>query len=712
MNQVMQSLLRIQLIKAGFGVPVMLLLLLAMMILPLPPLLLDLFFTFSITLSMLVLLAAIYALRPLDFASFPTILLLTTLTRLALNVASTRVVLLHGHNGTAAAGKVIEAFGEVVIGGNYAVGIVVFLILVIINFVVVTKGAGRISEVSARFTLDSLPGKQMAIDADLNAGLINQEQAVKRREELGMEVDFYGSMDGASKFVRGDAIAGILILVINLFGGICIGVLQHDLSFSEAASIYAILTIGDGLVAQIPALILSTAAALLVTRVSKSEDLSKQLSLQLFGQFKPILISGITLVVLGLIPGMPHSAFLSIGLLLICAAVLIFNPSLRTSLIKTLGLNATSLFNNIAAEIEAARHVSVEEVNITEEKDIGWEDLPTIDSIGMDIGFKLIPLVDNDNNKGELMSRIKGVRKKLSQELGFLIPPVHIKDNLDMVANSYRITVNGVIVGENKIQPDQDLAINPGQNLPTIRGLHVKEPSFGLDAYWINKSERQSAQTQGYTVVDASTAVATHLSQVMKNYAAQLLGHQEVEKLLTILRKDSPKLADALVPEIIPMGTLVKVLQNLLLEQVPLTDFRTIAQTLVEKGAETKNAQVLTEHVRHALGPMIIQQINGFTKELAVASISPDLEQLLLKTIKANEGSLSLDPKLAERLQKGLQQLVDKFEVTGLATVLLCVPELRAQLAKLARNWAPDVNVISYNEVPDDKSIKVMYALG
>jgi flagellar biosynthesis protein FlhA len=684
----------------------------AMMILPIPPLMLDLFFTFSITLSMLVLLAGVYALRPLDFAIFPTVLLLSTLMRLALNVASTRVVLLHGHTGSDAAGKVIQAFGEVVIGGNYAVGIVVFFILVVINFVVVTKGAGRISEVSARFTLDSLPGKQMAIDADLNAGLINQQEAVKRRDELSQEVDFYGSMDGASKFVRGDAIAGILILFINMIGGMFIGIFQHDLEFTQAASVYALLTIGDGLVAQIPSLILSTAAALLVTRVSRAENMGQQLMLQLFGQFKPLIISSAIMIAMGLIPGMPHMAFIGLGVILGAIALLFFNEETKKLIFKYTGFDSNRLLQSIATQSdEQINEQAAKEKEKDKDKDITWDDVPLVDTIGMEIGYKLIPMVDSDQS-AELMKRIKGIRKKLSQEFGFLVPAVHIKDNLDIVANSYRISIMGVVVGEDKIHPDMELAINPGQQLAVIKGIQAKEPAFGLDAFWIDKRDRQIAQSQGYTVVDASTVVATHLSQIIKNHAHQLLGHQEVEKMLSILQREAPKLVENLVPDILPLNIIVKVCQNLLLESVPLKDIKTIAEVLTEYGISCKNPTELTEHVRRALGAMIVQQINGLSKELTVATLANDLEQILQKSLQAGSGQLALEPSLSERLQSSLSKIGAKFDVSGLPSVLLVSKDLRAMLAKLARTWAPDLRVLAYNEVPDDKQIKVIAMVG
>jgi flagellar biosynthesis protein FlhA len=547
-----------QIIKTGLGAPLLLLIMLAMMVIPLPPFLLDVLFTFNISLSLVVLLSGIYAKKPLEFAAFPTVLLITTLLRLALNVASTRVVLLEGHTGTNAAGHVIEAFGEFVIGGNYTVGLVVFSILVIINFVVVTKGAGRISEVSARFTLDAMPGKQMAIDADLNAGLINQADARSRREEVAREADFYGAMDGASKFVRGDAIAGILILFINIFGGLAVGLLQHGMNISDALHNYTLLTVGDGLVAQIPSLVLSTAAALLVTRVSRAEDMGQQIMNQMFDNPRPLIVTASILGAIGLIPGMPNFIFVSLAA---CAGGAAFYLSKKRRI--------QGVVLPVAEKVEA----------LPEMKDLSWDDVTPVDTIGLEVGYRLIPLVDK-NQGGQLMSRIKGVRKKLTNELGFLIPSVHIRDNLDLSPNGYRISLMGVTVGESEIYPDRDLAINSGQVFGKLQGIPGKDPAFGLDAVWIEPALRDQAQTMGYTVVDASTVVATHLSQILQDHAYEILGREEVQQLLDSLGKVSPKLVEDLVPNTLSMGVVLQVLRNLLEERVPIRDMRTIAETL------------------------------------------------------------------------------------------------------------------------------------
>ncbi|MDW2078009.1 flagellar biosynthesis protein FlhA, partial [Vibrio sp. 1863] len=561
--------------KGYIGIPIVLLMILAMVILPLPPLLLDALFTFNIVLAILVLLVSTTAKRPLDFSVFPTILLVATLLRLTLNVASTRIVLLEGHNGGDAAGKVIQAFGEVVIGGNYVVGMVVFIILMIINFMVVTKGAGRISEVSARFTLDALPGKQMAMDADLNAGLIDQEQARVRRFEVTKEADFYGSMDGASKFVKGDAIAGILILFINIIGGLSIGMAQYGLGFGEAIQIYTLLTIGDGLVAQIPSLLLSIAAAMMVTRQNTDEDMGEQLVFQMFDNPKALMITAAILGVMGIVPGMPHFAFLTLAVAAGTGAYLIDKRQKQKAKEPALPAKAE----------DGSEPIS--------QRELSWDDVQPVDIIGLEVGYRLIPLVDRDQG-GELLERVKGVRKKLSQDFGFLIPAVHIRDNLELTPNSYRITLMGVAVGEAEIRPDQELAINPGQVYGMIDGEPTMDPAFGLEAVWIREEQREHAQALGYTVVDSSTVLATHLSQLLTNNASQLIGHEEVQNLLEMLGRSAPKLVENFVPDQLPLGVVVKVLQNLLNEAIPIRDIRTIVQTLAEYSSKSQEPDILT----------------------------------------------------------------------------------------------------------------------
>lgn len=683
------------LLSKGIGTPLLVLASLGMVVLPIPPLMLDILFSFNIALSIVVLLVAVYTRRPLEFAAFPTVLLIATLLRLALNVASTRVVLLEGHNGSSAAGHVIEAFGNVVIGGNYAVGIIVFMILVIINFVVVTKGAGRISEVSARFTLDAMPGKQMAIDADLNAGLINQEEAKKRRQDVTQEADFYGSMDGASKFVKGDAIAGIMILFINIIGGFIIGMMQHQLSFGEAAQIYTLLAIGDGLVAQIPSLLLSIAAAIIVTRQNTDQDMGTAVLGQLFENPKALVISAGILLMMGSVPGMPHLAFLSLGAVAAAGAWWLLR---REKLNK--------------ARVASGELLPAQGDGPIEPKDLSWDDVMPVDIIGLEVGYQLIPLVDK-NQGGELLNRIKGVRKKLSQEFGFLVPAVHIRDNLDLAPNQYRITLMGVSTGEATVYHDKEMAINPGQVFGQIQGIATQDPAFGLEAVWVAKDQVSQAQTLGYTVVDAATVVATHLSQILSNHAALLLGHDEVQQLLDMIGKHQSKLVEGLVPEVISMGNLVKVLQNLLNEGVPIRDMRTILQTLVEYAPRSPDPEVLTAACRIALRRLIVQEIAGPEPELPVITLSPELERILHQSLQAGGGDgAGIEPGLAERMQRSLVEATQRQELEGQPAVLLTSGILRNTLAKFVKNAIPGLRVLSYQEVPDDKQIRIVSAVG
>ncbi len=678
----------------GLGTPLLLVAMLGMMVLPLPAFMLDLFFTFNIALSLVILLVVVYTVRPLDFDMFPTVLLIATLLRLALNVASTRVVLLDGHTGTGAAGNVIQAFGEFVVGGSYAVGLVVFAVLTIINFVVVTKGAGRISEVNARFTLDAMPGKQMAVDADLNSGLITQEQARARRAEISGEADFYGSMDGASKFIRGDAVAGILILFINVIFGLGIGMVQHGLDFSTAVHNYTLLTIGDGLVAQLPSLVLSTAAAISVTRAASAEDVGGQVVSQLLTNPRPIAITAGVIGGLGLIPGMPNLVFLSLGAIFGAAAYMI---SLRVQ--------------EAAQQQEVETSVETPEAE-TKPAELSWEDVPMVDVIGLEVGYRLIPLVDKAQG-GQLMSRIKGVRRKISQELGFLVQAVHIRDNLDLSPTGYRITLMGVPLGEGEIHPDRELAINPGQVYGELQGVETRDPTFGLSAVWIDPAMRDEAQTLGYTVVDTSTVIATHLSHLLHMHAHELIGHEEVQHLLDMLAKSSPKLVEDLVPTLLPLGVVLKVLQNMLAESVPIRDMRTIAETLAEHAPHSQNSDVLTAAVRAALSRQIYQHINGMSPELAVISLSPDLEQVLQQSAQsAPDAGLGIEPGLAEKMITELNQCVQQQEAENQAAVLLVSPALRPTLSRLLRSLAPNLHVLAYNEVPDNKQIRVVAAIG
>ncbi|HAB55424.1 MAG TPA: flagellar biosynthesis protein FlhA [Cellvibrionales bacterium] len=683
--------------RGNIGVPLLLLTLLGMMTLPVPPFLLDTLFSFNIALSIVVLLVSVYALRPLDFAVFPTILLVATLLRLALNVASTRVVLLDGHSGGDAAGKVIQSFGEVVIGGNYAVGLVVFLILMIINFVVVTKGAGRISEVSARFTLDAMPGKQMAIDADLNAGILTQDEAKLRRQEVGSEADFYGAMDGASKFVRGDAIAGILILMINILGGIGVGMLQHDLDFSRAMEVYTLLTIGDGLVAQIPSLLLSTAAAIMVTRVNSESDVREQVVDQMFTSPKALTVAAGILVVMGLIPGMPHFSFITLGI--VCAAGAFFIQ--RRVLVD----------EQVVEDQSRAQALMDAQQSQSPSGELGWDDVSPVDIVGLEVGYRLIPMVDK-NQSGELLGRIKGIRKKLSQEIGFLVPAVHIRDNLELPPNGYRISLMGVTLGESEVHPDRHMAINPGQVFGNIEGLPVKDPAFGLDAVWIDNAIKDHAQTLGYTVVDASTVVATHMNTLLQKHVHELLGHEEVQQMIDRLARYSPKLVDTLVPETVSMSVLLKVLKGLLAEQLPVRDFRTIAEAIVANAAVNSEPMQLIESVRTALSRSIVQEIYGSDNNLSVFTLAPAMEQMLMKP-SANGGlDVTLEPGLAEQLQRSISETAQAQELKGSPAVLLVPGPLRPILAKFVRFSSHALHVLSYNEIPDDKQVTIEPTVG
>lgn len=694
--------------KSKLGAPILLLAMLGMMTLPVPPFLLDVFFSFNISLAIVVLMVAIYAMGPLDFAVFPTILLVATLLRLALNVASTRVVLLEGHEGGDAAGKVIQSFGEVVIGGNYAVGLVVFLILMIINFVVVTKGAGRISEVSARFTLDAMPGKQMAVDADLNAGLISQEDALSRRAAVASEADFYGSMDGASKFVRGDAIAGILILFINIIGGLGIGMVQHDLDFATAMEVYSLLTIGDGLVAQVPSLLLSTAAAIMVTRVNSSEDMGEQILSQMFQSPKALAVTAAVLGLMGVIPGMPHVAFLTLASLTGGIAWYIHKQSLQPE---------QTLIEGGAGAVPQSQQLEQQQAEQSKElAELGWDDVQPVDPIGLEVGYRLIPLVDKSQG-GELLSRIKGIRRKLSQDIGFLVPSVHIRDNLDLVPNAYRITLMGVTAGQAEIYPDRDLAINPGQVFGKLEGTATQDPAFGLEAVWIEPSQRDRAQTLGYTVVDASTVVATHLNQILLKRTHELLGHDEVQQMLEKLAQQSPKLVEELVPGTVTINALLTVLKSLLQEQVPIRDLRTIAEALTSAAGRSQDPGALTSAARVALKRILVQNIYGDEALLPVIALEPNMEQLLLKSLQQSQQAGSgddivLEPGLAERLQKALLDAAQKQEISGKSAVLLVSAPLRSVLAKFIRYSAADIHVLSYTEIPEDKQVTIESTVG
>jgi flagellar biosynthesis protein FlhA len=677
-----------ELVRGGAAAPLLVLAMLAMVVVPLPPMLLDALFSFNIALSLVVMLGVVYVRRPLEYSVFPTVLLLTTLLRLALNVASTRVVLLDGHNGPGAAGNVIEAFGHFVVGGSFAVGIVVFSILTIINFVVVTKGAGRISEVSARFILDALPGKQMAIDADLNAGLLTRDEAKLRREEVREEADFYGSMDGASKFIRGDAIAAILILFINMVGGVLIGTLQHDLSFADAAKTYALLSIGDGLVAQIPSLLTSIAVALLVTRVTRSQDMSSAVIGQVLGQQRALVVSAAVLLLIGVIPGMPNLPFLLIG------------GALGAYAWKR-DQDARRALQPVPTVIEAPQNNALAELS--------WEDLAPIDALGLEVGYRLVPLVDR-NQGGELMARVKGVRRKLTQDIGFLVPPVHIRDNLELAPSAYRILLHGVPTASGQIYPERELALNPGHVFGKLDGIAAKDPAFGLDALWILPGQRGEAESLGFTVVDPATVIATHISHVVRENAAELLGHEEARQLFETLAKSAPKLVEELTPKLLSMSVIVRVLQNLLQERVPIRQLRRIAEALAEHAPQRQDPVALTAAVRAALGRFIVQELNGVERELSVFTLAPALERVLQDSVSGN--GAALEPGLAEQLHDGLARCTEKQQALGSPTVLLVPGSVRAMISKLTRHSIPGLTVLAYHEVPDDKRLKMLGTIG
>ena len=674
--------------KAVAG-PIFIVLMLGMMVLPLPAIALDLLFTFNIALSILVILIALQTTKPLDFLAFPTVLLVTTMLRLSLNVASTRLVLTEGHTGPDAAGKVIEAFGHFLIGGNYAVGIVVFIILTIINFTVVTKGAGRIAEVGARFTLDAMPGKQMAIDADLNSGLINQEDARKRREAIAQEAEFYGAMDGASKYVRGDAIAGILVIIINILGGLVVGMIQHDLSLATAAKNYTLLTIGDGLVAQIPSLIISVAAGIVISRVANHQDLGTQLTKQLFTNPKVLEITGLIMGGMGLIPGMPHIAFLLSGAGL---------WGIAYSLKKT------------SKKVEETEARLKEDTN-KENLDASWGDVIPVDALGLEVGFRLVPLVDM-NQGGELIKRIKALRKKFAQEVGFLTPAVHICDNLELKPSEYLIKLRGVEIASGESHIGQYLAINPGNITAEISGAISTDPAFGLPAVWIEHTQKEEAQGYGYTVVDPSTVIATHLNHMIGLHASELLGHMEVQQLMSLLSKDSPKLVEELVPKLLSISTVQKVLQNLLSEGVAIRDMQTIMETLLENSKQTQDAAELTSKVRVKLGRAITQQLFPNTNELNVISLDNNLERILMQAVNAQTNSNSIEPGIAQTLANEASAAAKKQEQMGFSPVLLVPAALRLTLAKFLRRFTPNLRVLSHEELPESKVVKVNNLIG
>jgi flagellar biosynthesis protein FlhA len=666
----------------GAAAPMLVVAILSLMVLPMPPWLLDTFFTFNISVALMVMMVAAYMLKPLDFAAFPAVLLLTTLMRLSLNVASTRVVLLEGHTGPDAAGAVIEAFGHFLIGGNFAVGLIVFAILVVINFVVVTKGAERIAEVSARFALDAMPGKQMAVDADLNAGLIDEKEAKRRRAEVSEEADFFGSMDGASKFVRGDAIAGILILLINIFGGFTIGVLQHGLTASQAADTYILLAVGDALVAQIPGLLISVAAAMVVSRVGKESDLSSQIVKQMFVSPKVLGITALIMGILGVIPGMPHTVFIGIAMMLGYGAWMLAHQPLPVEPVEASPVTAT-------------------------DGEASWDDLQPVDQLGLELGYRLITLVDKAR-QGDLLTRIKGVRRKFAQEVGFLPPSVHVRDNLELKPSGYRITLRGVIVGEGEAFPGQFLAINPGGITTPLIGTATKDPAFGLPAHWIDAGHKEAAQMAGFTVVDSETVMATHLSHLMQVQAAKLLSRTETQQLVEHVSKQAPKLIEEVVPKMVPIAVFQKVLQLLLEESVHIRDIRTIIESLAEHATTVTDPAELARRVRIALSPAIVQQIYGPTQELNVIAIDPPLERLLVQALSNTTGQgQALDPGVADILTQKAAEVALKQEEIGIPACLLVPDQIRSAISRLVRRVAPRLQVLAHSEIPESHTIRI-----
>ena len=674
--------------------PLFIVMVLAMMVLPLPPFALDLLFTFNIAMALMVMMVAAYMVRPLDFAAFPSVLLLTTLMRLSLNVASTRVVLLEGHTGPGAAGAVIEAFGHFLIGGNFAVGLIVFSILVVINFIVVTKGAERIAEVSARFTLDAMPGKQMAVDADLNAGTIDEKEARKRRAEIGEEANFFGSMDGASKFVRGDAMAGILILVINIIGGFIIGMAQHGLSAGDAANSYILLAVGDALVAQIPGLLISVAAAMVISRVGKDGDTGKQIAAQMFASPRALGITAAILILLGLIPNMPHTVFLLMGSLFGYGAWMVHRKNQQKSQAAASG--AASADNSAPSGALAAP---------AQDSEATWDDLQPVDLLGLELGYRLIALVDK-SRQGDLLTRIKGVRRKFAQEVGFLPPAVHVRDNLELKPSAYRMTLRGVMVGEGEAFPGMFLAINPGGITTPLIGTATTDPAFGLPAHWIDERQKEAAQMAGFTVVDSETVMATHLSHLMQVHAAKLLSRTETQQLVDHVAKLAPKLIEEVIPKMVPITTFQKVLQLLLEDSVHIRDIRTIIETLAENATQTSDPVELARRVRIALSPAIVQQIYGPTRELNVIAIEPGLERLLVQAL-SNPNAPSLDPGVAEILTQKAVDVANQQEELGLPACLLVPDAIRNSLSKLLRRVAPRLQVLAHSEIPETHTIRI-----
>ncbi len=671
--------------NSDVAIAIGLMIVLGVMVVPIPPFLLDLFLALSIAISIAILLVSVYSRKPLDFSTFPTVLLITTLLRLSLNVASTRNILLHGASeGTAAAGEIIKSFGEFVVGGNYAVGIVIFIILVVINFIVITKGAGRVAEVSARFTLDAMPGKQMAIDADLNAGLINESEAKRRRAEVAQEADFYGSMDGASKFVRGDAIAGILITVINIIGGIIIGVAQNDMSFADAAKTFTLLTVGDGLIAQIPALIISTAAGIIATRNSNSEALGKQVGQEFNAHPKAYYITAGALAMFGLIPGFPGLPFLAIAGLI--------------------GFTGFKIEKNRELAKAAEKTNAVQE---TKSKSETLESLLPVQLVQLEVGYGIVSIVDAEQN-GDLLERISHIRKQFALDWGVIIPSVQIKDNLELKPGGYSVKLKGVEIAKGELMPDHLMAMDPGTVIEQMDGVETREPVFGLNAVWITEDRKDEAQYNGYTVVDLSTIVATHLTEVLKTNLSELFGRQELVKVLDTFKEENPKIVSDLVPEIMTLGTVLKVLQNLLREGVSVRDLRTILETLAEFGPTTKDSELLTEYARQSLYRSITEKVKGATGEVALFNVDPSLEQLVARSIIHTESGsqANLDAKVVQTILSSLNEKIEEATSQGEKMVVLCSPPIRRAFKKLTEKFIPNMIVVSHNELSPDVNVR------
>ena len=676
---------------SGSLLPVGILALVGMLVLPLPVVLLDIFFVFNITISLLILMVALHTHRPLDFSSFPNLLLLATVLRLGLNVASTRIVLSEGHNGADAAGKVIQAFGEFIVAGNYAVGLFVFAILVIINLVVITKGAGRVSEVSARFTLDAMPGKQMAIDADLNAGVLTPDEATDRRADVSKEADFYGSMDGASKFVKGDAIAGILILAINVIGGLIIGIAQHDLSIAQAAEFYILLSIGDGLVAQIPSLLLSIATAIIVTRVSSSENMSEHITRQV-NLSAAWLPTSLVMLALGLVPGMPNLLFIGFAVI---TGFLAWN-SRRTEV--------STMFNDA---------ITTETEETEEEVDFGLVDVKDASKISVNIGYALVPLVD-EGKVDNLVPKVTRLRKEISKALGFIIPGVRIRDDLNLEASQYQIKIGQKIVADDIVYADKKLAIAGDNTKLELSGLKVKEPAFGVDAYWIDKELQADAEAKGYVIVEPDDVLTTHLSQIINAYASDLLGQEEVQELLDNLQLSYPNLVDTVVPKVMPLNQVTAVMKCILEEGVPISDLRLILESISSMNVQKMDSDDVAERIRPKLVPLLIQKLIKFKDTVPLITFSPELEQMILTTVRQNpdEKMLLIEGTLAKKILSNLNEASEEFNKEGKPVFLIVAPQIRKHVAKFVRSQLPSVNVLSFLELPEDRSVEIAFTVG